>query len=80
MTVNKPRWLRPRTGIAALGATLVSPVSSWACPSCPIGQLARQQVCELGLAQNLLIAVVPFVLIGAAAAWAERIGKHPPSV
>jgi len=46
-----------------------------ACPDCPVGRAARQQVAEDGLAANLLIAMAPFVIIGLVSLWAERLGK-----
>jgi hypothetical protein len=61
--------------ITVLCITLITS-TSWACPSCPVGRTARQQVWDQGFAQNLLIAVVPFVLVGFACLWAERIGKQ----
>ena len=63
------------TAIAAFCATVAPAGSSWACPSCPVGELARRQVCEQGFTQNLLIATLPFFAIIFAAAIAERIGK-----
>ncbi|HKU43298.1 MAG TPA: hypothetical protein VJR89_34290 [Polyangiales bacterium] len=50
--------------------------SAWACPSCPIGRAARQQVCEQAFVQNLLFALAPFAVVAVAAVWAERIGKR----
>jgi hypothetical protein len=60
----------------AVHSSVTWAASAWACPSCPIGRLARQQVCEQGFTQNLVFSVAPFLVIGAAALWAERIGKH----
>ena len=67
----RSRWL---TTAAALSSTLVTG-TTWACPSCPVGRTARQQVWEQGFAHNLLIAIAPFILVGLACLWAERIGK-----
>ena len=43
-----------------------------ACPSCPVGQTARQQVFDQDFGSNLMIALVPFLLVGLVARWAER--------
>ena len=59
----------------AIVAALTTASAGWACPNCPLGRAARQQVCDDGLAQNLAIALVPFLLVGLVSAWAERIGK-----
>lgn len=56
-------------------AALTAATTAWACPSCPVGRAARQQVCDDGLATNLVVALVPFVLIGLVSAWADRIGR-----
>jgi hypothetical protein len=61
--------------LASFVATLTAAWTTWACPNCPVGRTARQQVCDDGLATNLITALVPFLLIGAASLWAERIGK-----
>lgn len=58
-------------------ATLTAAWTAWACPNCPVGRAARQQVCEDGLATNLLTALVPFLIVGMVSVWAERIGKAP---
>ncbi|HKP63626.1 MAG TPA: hypothetical protein VJV78_43120 [Polyangiales bacterium] len=50
--------------------------NAWACPSCPIGRAARQQVWQQDFGQHALFALVPFLVVGVAAMWAERIGKH----
>jgi hypothetical protein len=62
--------------IAAL--VLFIPAMAWACPACPIGETAREQVLADGFAQNLLIALAPFLVIAATCAWAEGIGKCAP--
>lgn len=67
-------WLR------ASVALLIAPAAARACPECPIGETARQQVLAQDFAQNLLIALAPFLLIAATCVWAEGIGKpaRPP--
>jgi hypothetical protein len=76
LAVPRTLWRRASTALAVFGATL-SGATAWACPSCPVGRLARQQVCDQGFTHNLVIAIVPFALIGIASIWAERIGKNP---
>ncbi|HEY6556735.1 MAG TPA: hypothetical protein VI072_05660 [Polyangiaceae bacterium] len=46
-----------------------------ACPACPVGREARERVYEQDFARNMLIALVPFALVGIASGYAERIGK-----
>jgi hypothetical protein len=53
-----------------------APAVVWACPECPIGKTAREQVLAHDFAQNLLIALAPFLLIAATCVWAEGIGKR----
>ncbi len=60
----------------ALLIALGTPATAWACPECPIGETARQQVLAQDFAQNLLIALAPFLLIAATCVWAEGIGKR----
>ena len=67
-----------RVIVAQLAAFLVTLTRSWtslACPSCPVGRTARQQVCGEGFTTNLMIAIAPFVVIAMVCPWAERIGK-----
>jgi hypothetical protein len=61
--------------MASLVAILTTAGATWACPNCPAGQAARQQVCDDGLATNLITALVPFLIVGMVSLWAERIGK-----
>lgn len=53
-------------------ASLLTTSAVWGCPSCPVGITARQQVLDQDFGQNLVIAVVPFLLVGLVARWAER--------
>jgi hypothetical protein len=66
---------RAAVWLASFLATFTAAGAALACPNCPVGRAARQQVCDDGLAQNLAIALVPFLLVGMVSAWAERIGK-----
>jgi hypothetical protein len=63
---------------AVLVVVIGVPAMAWACPACPIGETARQQVLADGFAQNLLIALAPFLVIAATCAWAEGIGNRAP--
>lgn len=56
-------------------AALTAAWTAFACPNCPVGRAARQQVCDDGLATNLVIALAPFLLVGMVSVWAERIGR-----
>ena len=67
--------MRTPLSIASFIATFTAASAAWACPNCPAVRAARQQVCDDGLAENLMVALVPFVLVGVASAWAERIGR-----
>lgn len=70
------RTKRSVVGIAVGAASWVASASAGACPSCPVGQTARQQVLEQDFGTNLLIAVIPFLLVALFARWAERIGAE----
>jgi hypothetical protein len=59
---------------ATLASSALIASTSWACPSCPLGRSAREQVLAHGFATNLAIALAPFVVVGIVCAWAERIG------
>jgi hypothetical protein len=67
---------RLSSAFLAFAGTLSPAAVGWACPACPIGKTAREQVLASGFAQNLLIALAPFILIGATCLWVERIGKR----
>jgi hypothetical protein len=43
-----------------------------ACPDCLAGRMARQQVWSDDLVVNVLIALVPFIVIGAVSIWTQR--------
>jgi len=45
---------------------------AWACPSCPVGRAAREQVCEDDFVLRMLAVVLPFIVMGAVSVWAER--------
>lgn len=47
-----------------------------ACPDCEPGRAARRQIAGEGLAAHLAVAALPFVAVGLASLWAERIGKR----
>jgi hypothetical protein len=66
---------RAAVWMASFFAAFTAAGAAWACPNCPVGRAARQQVCDDGLATNLVIALVPFLLVGAVSVWAERIGR-----
>ena len=53
-----------------------------ACPDCTVGREARAQLWSDGFGLNLLLALVPFLVIGAVSLWANRIGRaaEPPAV
>lgn len=74
--MRKPNPIPHRILKRALFALLLSaPVVSAACPDCPVGRTARQQVLEQGFSTNLAIALAPFLFIAAVSLAAERIGK-----
>jgi hypothetical protein len=56
-------------------ATLTATLTAWACPDCQVGRAARQLVWDDGIAMNLMVALVPFVLVAMVSLWAERIGR-----
>lgn len=45
---------------------------AWACPSCPVGKLARSQVCSDGFLSHLTAVLLPFVVLGVITVWVER--------
>lgn len=63
------------------GASAASFAATWlagavtsvarACPDCDLGRVARNQFWSDGFAVNLAVALAPFLLIAALAAWAE---------
>jgi hypothetical protein len=64
-----------RTWLLAV-ASLLPTTTAWACPSCPVGKLARQQVCESGFGVNMLSVLLPFVAIGLVCMWVEQRGRQ----
>lgn len=42
------------------------------CPSCPVGEAARQQVFDQGFETNFLVTAAPFLLVGVVSRWAAR--------
>jgi hypothetical protein len=65
-------WLRASVMLTWTGI----PHAAWACPECPVGETARAQVLGHDFAQNLLVALAPFLFIAATCLWAEGIGKR----
>lgn len=53
----------------------LSRVVAGVCPSCPVGETARQQVIDDGFGMHLLVAVLPFLLVGLASRWAYGMGR-----
>lgn len=43
-----------------------------ACPSCPIGRAARQQVCDDDFLLRLVAVLAPFIVIAGVTVWVER--------
>jgi hypothetical protein len=90
-SATPPRWLGGcvraphRTPLRALSLALVFLASlaltppAEACPDCAVGREARSLVWTEDFARNLLLAVVPFLLIGAVSALANRIGEAEAS-
>jgi hypothetical protein len=67
-----------RTLVAALGVAsllLTSSAPIGACPGCPVGRSAREQVFQDGFAMNLLVAILPFAVVGLVCMWVERPGR-----
>lgn len=60
----------------AAATTFSATTVAYACPSCPVGRTARQQVFDQDFGTNLLIAFVPFLLVGLVARWAEGLGSE----
>ena len=67
----------PRAIWAVLASLLALAPPAFACPDCVEGRAARSQVWQDGFAQNLVVALLPFLLIGAISARAEAIGRRP---
>ena len=68
--------MRRKVIAGACGCALVLLASTGrlaACPSCPAGEEARAQVVHQDLGTNLLVALAPFLLVGLASRWAERL-------
>jgi hypothetical protein len=43
-----------------------------ACPNCPVGRAARQQVCEDAFWLRLSAVLLPFIVMSAISIWVER--------
>lgn len=54
--------------------------ASLACPDCPTARVVKASVLGEGFWTYLVMAVVPFLLIGALSAWLYRIGLSPRAV
>jgi hypothetical protein len=52
--------------------------SAGACPDCAVGREARAQLWTDDFGPNLLLALIPFLFIGAVSVWANRIGRATP--
>ena len=60
------------TLVAALWSVCSYVGIAWACPSCPVGRAAREQVCEDNFVLRLLAVVLPFVVMGLVSVGVER--------
>jgi hypothetical protein len=58
----------------ALAVTVARP--ALACPSCAAGIEARAELWSRDFALHLLAALVPFLIVGLACVYAERIGRQ----
>jgi hypothetical protein len=58
-----------------LTAVLATTRSAQACPSCAIGVQARAEVWNDAFESRLVVALLPFLIIGAICFGAERIGR-----
>lgn len=59
-----PQAWRVRGTLAAALATLLATDLGWACPDCAVGIVARAEVYDRDFAFNLVVAVLPFLIIG----------------
>lgn len=76
-TTCRPRARRSILCFATALTSLLVSTAAFACPSCPVGVTARQQVLDGNFGTNLMIALAPFLLVGFVARQAERIGRQP---
>lgn len=60
-------------------AGLLMSAASLACPNCPTSRVVKASVLGEGFWNYLVMAIVPFLLIGALSAWLYRIGLSPRS-
>ncbi len=72
---DSPFRVRSWVARAAACVALAAPAAAYACPACPVGREARQQVYERDFTRNLLVALLPFAMVGFASVCAERVGK-----
>lgn len=75
------RWGSMRVWIALVAAlwSVCSYVGiAWACPSCPVGRAAREQVCEDSFVLRFLAVVLPFIVMGLVSVGAERFMRQRP--
>jgi hypothetical protein len=60
-------------GALALAGAIVGPSRADACPSCAAGQRARSEVIDDHFGANLVVALLPFLGIGAICALVEAV-------
>jgi len=59
----------------AFAAALAAAAPAEACPDCAAGRRARSEVFREGFGANLLVALLPFLTIGAICVRVEAIGR-----
>lgn len=62
---------------AALACGVLAAWPAAACPDCWATRTAKQQVLQTDFASNAVVALAPFLVLGAIAWWADRIGRAP---
>jgi hypothetical protein len=67
-------WRAVAVGLVVAGACAL-PAPADACPACATGEQARSDVWNDDFGFNLVVAVLPFVLIGAISARADSLGR-----
>jgi hypothetical protein len=66
--------------VASVPAAMLEPVSAHACPNCAAGVQARREVWGEDFAFHLLVALLPFLIIGAICVRLEVAGAKARSV
>ena len=78
LTPRTPRAVaivRSVVAVLSMGATLSLAAPAAACPNCAVGRQARNEVWSDDFGRNMVVALLPFIVIGAICVRADRVGR-----